>query len=164
MFGHPTGLGALFVKKQRRQTKPRQRMQGDLSRSYQTIDHIIEIQKQRRHYFGGGSVDVVMPHVDFTIPRNSRRRSSQIEASIKAKELEEECVEFDSLVNGTQHFRGIVELMHGFRELNELGGMSEVREYVCHLRSGRLYMIPDFFGYHVKDIFTFNLSSRRAGC
>ncbi|KAL7485517.1 hypothetical protein ACHAW6_011117 [Cyclotella cf. meneghiniana] len=139
IFGHPTGLGALFVKNQghakstsidlEKEVKVPQVGEDAIkvTNHDKNLDSMIETQPKRRHYFGGGSVDVVMPHKDLTIPRNTRKTSSNDDfASTASKDCGEEFINLGSLVNGTQHFRGIVELIHGFQEIDELGGMSKI--------------------------------------
>jgi len=88
LFGYPTGLGVLFVKK------------SCISLLTQTAYH-------QKRYFGGGSVNVVLPNQDFMVPKEAHHR-------------------LDSLSHGTSHFQGIISLQFGFQELNHLGGMNKV--------------------------------------
>ena len=125
MFGHPTGLGALFIKNHGRQMKAKRINSGeeDKSTTHRTdLNWAINEQPVLRHYFGGGSVDVVLPHVDFAVSRNARSKLS----STESKCYGEEFINVSPPSNGTQHFRGIVELAHGFHELDSLGGMTKV--------------------------------------
>ena len=90
LFGEPTGLGALFV---------RRSAIGTLMR-----------ENDRPRYFGGGSVDVVLPGLDFKVSRQ--------QPSLLA-----------SLQNGTVHYRGVVSLIYGFNELQSLGGMAVIKQH-----------------------------------
>ena len=90
LFGEPTGLGALFV---------RRSAIGKLN-----------LDDDRHRFFGGGSVEVVLPSLSFKV---SRRQPSHL-ASLK---------------NGTVHYRGIVSLINGFDELHSLGGMSMINQH-----------------------------------
>ena len=97
LFGDPTGVGALLVRRS-------------------AIPVLFETDKHRRQYQGGGSVDVMLPNVDYTVPKN---RS----------------IGLASLSNGTSHFRGISNLTYGFDVLERLGGMSAIhRHTVCLAR------------------------------
>jgi len=88
-FGDPTGVGALLVRKP-------------------AIQVLLETAK--RHYQGGGSVDMMLPTLDYTVPKS----------------------ELASLANGTSHFRGIINLVHGLDALDRVGGMSAIhRHAVC---------------------------------
>ena len=95
MFGDPTGLGALLVKR------------SSISVLFET---------DQRYYQGGGSVDIMMPNVDYTVPRSSSLAS-----------------QLDSLTSGSIHFRGIANLVHGFDVLERLGGMSEIHRHATSL-------------------------------
>lgn len=86
LFGAPTGLGCLFVRK----------------------DVISEFNHAA--YFGGGAVGMVLPSEPLHVKREEPSRLS-------------------SLNNGTQHFRGIVELRYGFETLRQLGGMLSIRQH-----------------------------------
>ena len=134
MFGHPTGIGALFIKKQGRRKQihdihesvhaaqdDNHNATSDIKRSEFTI----VAHQNTQNYFGGGSVDIVLPHVDFTVKkRNVRMTSSNLLAS---KYYSAEFIDLGALNNGTQNFRCIsAELMPGFRELVDVGGMSKV--------------------------------------
>ncbi|KAL7543531.1 hypothetical protein ACHAXR_012843 [Thalassiosira sp. AJA248-18] len=146
MFGAPTGLGALFVKKQRR--KSRSGMQTTKKRdatlesnaSEGTCVHTcgistlhlsggttIERRTSPRHFFGGGSVDVVLPESDFVVPRNANGAASvSNKVNESASSDEDETIDLGVLVHGTEHFRGIASLIHGFQELDALGGMEAI--------------------------------------
>jgi molybdenum cofactor sulfurtransferase len=86
LFGAPTGLGVLLVKRS-------------------SIDLLAP--QSESSYFGGGSVDVVLPAQNVVVPRS----------------------ELASLSNGTVHFRGIVSLAHGLDELDRMGGMSKIHQH-----------------------------------
>ncbi len=88
-FGDPTGIGALLV---RRPAIP------------------VLFENQRKHYQGGGSVDVMLPNRDYTVPKSR----------------------LASLSNGTSHFRGIVNIVHGLDALESVGGMSAIHKHaIC---------------------------------
>jgi len=114
MFGTPTGLGALFVKKQHRKSK---RNHTQTNESQETC--LVEQNADPRHFFGGGSVDVVLPGKDFVVARNASLTVSATN--------DNEHIDLGVLEHGTQHFRGIASLSHGFKELDDVGGMEAVR-------------------------------------
>lgn len=95
LFGEPTGVGALLVRRS-------------------AISVLFEADDSRRQYQGGGSVDIMLPNIDYTVPKS---RSVGL-ASIK---------------NGTSHFRGIASLTHGFDTLERLGGMSAIHRHASCL-------------------------------
>jgi molybdenum cofactor sulfurtransferase len=97
LFGEPTGLGALFVKRSVTNV-----LMG------QTESHGLD------RYFGGGSVDAVLPGINFAVGRSGPTPLS-------------------SLTNGTVHFRGIASLLHGFDELDRVGGMEQIRIHTSSL-------------------------------
>ena len=113
MFGTPTGLGALFVKKQHRKSK---RNHTQTNESQEAC--LVEQNASPRHFFGGGSVDVVLPGKDFVVARNASLTVSTTN--------DNEHIDLGVLEHGTQHFRGIASLSHGFQELNDVGGMKAV--------------------------------------
>jgi molybdenum cofactor sulfurtransferase len=92
LFGEPTGLGCLLVRR--------------------TAIKLLCLDS--RHYFGGGSVDVLLPTTDFYAPRKEPSPLAQ-------------------LSSGTVHFRGIVALHAGFDELECLGGMSLIQRHTACL-------------------------------
>jgi molybdenum cofactor sulfurtransferase len=157
MFGSPTGLGALFIKKQQYNEAKKQRTDVNKN-SDDDLDVTIDRQPNVRHYFGGGSVDIVLPHVDFTVPRNSRTKSSEYTASIESKYYDDGSLDSSRLTHGTQHFRGIVELTHGFQELRNLGGMSKVSNH--HVLITATNVIVNI-STSDPDIITFNMSCSR---
>ena len=113
LFGEPTGVGALLVK---RSSIPIlfEINGGDDIDDDDDDDHDDTNnfrQSQVRHYQGGGSVDIMMPKVDYVIPKQSPK----------------DCL--DSLVHGTVHFRGIVSLLRGFETLDRLGGMTKIHQH-----------------------------------
>jgi molybdenum cofactor sulfurtransferase len=128
LFGHPTGLGALFIKKHYRQREMTRRhaVKQDRTAGGQDLEFMLDGQHKTKHYFGGGSVDVVLPNLDFTVLRGNQKPPSRVDILIESTCGTEELIEFSALSSGTQHFRGIIELMHGFQEIDELGGMSKV--------------------------------------
>jgi molybdenum cofactor sulfurtransferase len=105
MFGLPTGLGVLFVKRSSVHLLTGNNA-GSSSSSRQ--------QPGSYRYFGGGSIDLVLPRKDFCVPRSAPTSLA-------------------CLSNGTQHFRGIVALAHGFDELDRLGGMHRIRQHTVSL-------------------------------
>ena len=123
MFGAPTGLGALFVKKQCH-NKRQSGMEITAENKDQTKETevetlcLIEHSTQPRHFFGGGSVDVVLSEQDFMMPRNSH-----LNAWTATDQLS---LDLGVLVHGTEHFRGIANLVYGFQEVKDLGGMHAV--------------------------------------
>ena len=94
LFGEPSGLGALLVKR--------------------SSVSVLSSNKQRRHFLGGGSVNILLPKRDFAIPRS-------------------EPTPLASFRGGTDHFRGILQLNHGFDELERLGGMCRIHEHATCL-------------------------------
>jgi molybdenum cofactor sulfurtransferase len=91
MFGAPTGLGSLFVKRS-------------------TTDLLFQ-NKQQRRYVGGGSLNLILTKKDFLSQSNN----------------------LASLTSGSSHFRGILQLSHGFDEIDRLGGMSRVHQHATTL-------------------------------
>ena len=89
VFGEPTGLGCLFVRRT-------------------AIPLLLSSTRNPYHYFGGGSVDVVLPTTDFAVHKSDN---------------------LASLSNGTIHFRGIAAIRHGFVELERVGGMACIRRH-----------------------------------
>ena len=139
MFGYPTGLGILIMKKE---PKRAERIMDGTSKEESMMINSSEapsIQEEnfhsprRRHYFGGGSVDVILPHKDFVITRNSQQLVDNDNG---------EHVSLGVMVHGTEHFRGILQLTPGFKELASLGGMEAIcshatclaEELVCRLK------------------------------
>mmetsp|Transcript_11847 Transcript_11847/g.25654 ORF Transcript_11847/g.25654 Transcript_11847/m.25654 type:complete len:1072 (-) Transcript_11847:84-3299(-) len=116
MFGEPTGLGVLFVK------RSSMHVLEDRATS-QPKESGVPISRNRSRYFGGGSVDAVLSGRDFVHPRSEPSSLS-------------------SFVHGTVHFRGIASLSHGFNELKRVGGMEKIslhsrclaREFVRRIR------------------------------
>lgn len=103
MFGEPTGLGCLFVKRASIDVL----MGKENNRNHKGSESL-------RHYFGGGSVDAVLPRVDFGVRRS-------------------EPTSLASLANGTVHFRGIASLRHGFDEFIRMGGMTAIKQHTTTL-------------------------------
>jgi molybdenum cofactor sulfurtransferase len=95
LFGEPTGVGALLVRRS-------------------AISVLFEAVDSRRQYQGGGSVDIMLPNRDYTVPKG---RS----------------IGLASFRNGTSHFRGIANLNHGFDTLDRLGGISTIHRHASCL-------------------------------
>lgn len=87
LFGAPTGLGALLVKKQ------------------SPLANML-FSPTRRAYFGGGTVQVVVPSRDYVVRKTEH-----------------------GIGGGTSHFRGICELAYGLETLRNLGGMPAIRSH-----------------------------------
>ncbi|KAG7337700.1 SufS subfamily cysteine desulfurase [Nitzschia inconspicua] len=104
IFGEPTGIGALFLKRS----------------SFGVLFEHDDV----RYYQGGGSVDIMTPRQDYTVPK---------------RESPTACL--DSLTNGTIHFRGIISLTSGLETLEGLGGMDKIQQHTNCLKNelvGRL--------------------------
>ena len=107
LFGEPTGLGCLFVKRSKTHLlAPSPMAEPELTKN----NH----DEADNSYFGGGSVDVLLPAADFVVRRS--------EPSPLA-----------ALCHGTVHFRGIAALEAGFDELERRGGMNTVHEHATCL-------------------------------
>jgi molybdenum cofactor sulfurtransferase len=101
LFGYPTGVGALFVKRTARVMNlllPHQEEEGH-EQSHQ--------HQRQRQYFGGGSMDMLLAHQDVAVPRSS--------------------LSAGAYSHGTAHYHGIAALVHGFDELERAGGMDMTR-------------------------------------
>jgi len=108
MFGEPTGLGCLFVRR-------------DVIKSFlQQPSNDVSSGTDTLSYFGGGSVDVVLATENFAV----RRSSSSSDSSTTS---------LASLSSGTIHFRGIVSLSAGFEELERVGGMKSIHRHAFSL-------------------------------
>ena len=79
-----------------------------------------------RYYFGGGSVDVVLPEKDFVSSRNAYVTLSNYQVMLHHEPDGDEHVDLGVLTHGTQNFRGIAQLIHGFQEIDDYGGMEKV--------------------------------------
>jgi hypothetical protein len=150
LFGSPTGLGALFIRRHRRRRGTTERIdriskRDDTSSSSKLNDTIdndtatrgivkqllyhgmtLERSRLRRHFFGGGSVDVVLPEEDYVVSTNTKTLSIVEKLYDGISPDEDEQIDLGAMSHGTEHFRGIVNLVHGFRELNDVGGMKMV--------------------------------------
>jgi molybdenum cofactor sulfurtransferase len=113
MFGYPTGLGILIMKKQPK-TKVTAVSEEEPTKPSEEL--LADRKQFPRHYFGGGSVDVVLPHKDFVVAKGAQHVNDE----------NDEYVNLGVTVHGTEHFRGIIELGHGFQELEDLGGMKNI--------------------------------------
>lgn len=102
LFGAPTGVGCLLVKR------------SCAERLFVRRSSSSHPTEQVRRYFGGGSVDIVVPADDYTVLRSEP---------------------LPALVHGTCHFRGIASLVHGFDDLDRLGGMATIRDHCMSLAS-----------------------------
>lgn len=136
MFGAPTGLGALFVKKAKHKIQlggvserinatdelPDIDTSNATTRGLTNAQHLnggitIKRSMRPRHFFGGGSVDVVLADRDFVV---TRKKYDAWQCD------EDESIDLGVMVHGTEHFRGIASLTHCFLELSKLGGMKAV--------------------------------------
>ena len=106
LFGAPTGIGALFVRRTAIDCLRSRGNEGDDKNGSNTIPSY-------RSYFGGGTVDVMLPRRDFCVPKSSSAASF--------------------LQHGTAHFRGISQLQHGFDEIDSLGGMPRIERHTMAL-------------------------------
>jgi len=102
------------------------------SEKIKKYESLLPLQHRQRYYFGGGSVDAVLPGVDFTYPRSWKQNNdngSENDSAVNGNKTGRSIGSgsLDSLVHGTIHFRGIVSLLHGFREIDSLGGIDRVR-------------------------------------
>ena len=114
IFGEPTGLGALFVK---RSSIDLLTCQDDERHNRRLQRNMVESNTSSKadknngnYYFGGGSVDMVLANRNHTVPRSQEQRLS-------------------SLVHGSVHFRGIASLRHGLEELDRVGGMLRIHQH-----------------------------------
>mmetsp|Transcript_18112 Transcript_18112/g.27543 ORF Transcript_18112/g.27543 Transcript_18112/m.27543 type:complete len:1054 (-) Transcript_18112:76-3237(-) len=121
MFGYPTGLGVLIMKKRPKTKLIISASEEALINSSEEL--LFGRNVSPRHYFGGGSVDVVLPRTDFVVPRNSQHINNK----------SGEYVDLGVTVHGTEHFRGIIQLEHGFKELDVLGGMNAISSHATCL-------------------------------
>ena len=162
LFGTPTGLGALFVRMHRRRQSTMEgkgriadkEYTLNSSKLYASIGNTttgnstvakgylkqhfchgmrLERSRPRRHFFGGGSVDVVLPEEDYMISRNSKTLSIVEDPYNGISPDEDENVDLGAMSHGTEHFRGIVNLVHGFRELDDVGGMGMVSSKITSI-------------------------------
>ena len=67
-------------------------------------------------------MDVVLPNKDVVVPKGVKSVSTDRSNCYE----NEEDVNLVATAHGSEHFRGIVELVHGFQELDDLGGMELV--------------------------------------
>ena len=118
MFGYPTGLGLLMMKKQ-----PKRKAKTVLTNSSE--ERTADRTDISRHYFGGGSVDVVLPRKDFVVLRKTPRN--------KYADYTGEYVNLGVAVHGTEHFRGIIQLEDGFKEIDAVGGMKAISSHATCL-------------------------------
>ena len=99
LFGEPTGLGALLVKRSSINVLT---CTGDDENSPNENN-----ARMLSNYQGGGSVDVMVPRQNYTVPKDG----------------------LASLTNGSIHFRGIIALNHGLDSLDRLGGMKKIHNH-----------------------------------
>ena len=113
MFGEPTGLGCLLVKR----TAIDVLCPTNITNVNAAVLPICSTSRarHRRHYVGGGSVNIIVPGMDYTVSRSEPNP-------------------LVSLQCGTPHFRGIVALMAGFHELDRVGGMVRIRRHTQCLK------------------------------
>lgn len=149
LFGTPTGLGALLIKRQHRRRRKNSRIHrgnwkdesmdnpvdamigvavSDITSTRQVVNDgiIMERNISPRYYFGGGSVDVVLPEKDFVSSRNAYVTLSNNQVMLHHEPDGDEHVDLGVLTHGTQNFRGIAQLIHGFQEIDDYGGMEKV--------------------------------------
>ena len=108
LFGEPTGLGCLFVKR----SSINLLMGTSSSSSQHSGDKAPASHATGRHYFGGGSVDALLSDADWTVPKS--------ESTLLA-----------SLHSGTPHFRAMaLALQPGFEQLQRLGGIASIQRHV----------------------------------
>ncbi len=145
LFGTPTGLGALLVKRHHRRKRPnrgmlRGNLKGDsvnipldagicaengITSKLRLLDGVqLERSCSPRHYFGGGSVNVVLPKKDFVSTRNAYATTASDNHEHEADE--DEHVDLGVLIHGSEHFRGIAQIVHGFQEIDDYGGMETI--------------------------------------
>ena len=147
LFGYPTGIGALFVKRScipmllsfPSSSPIRSNSNISTLSSFSDSEYVnrtgmvhddnndcdendydhLQKHTSNHRYFGGGSVNVVLASQNVMVPRGYNSTPT-----------------LDSLTHGTSHFRGIVALKYGFQELNALGGMKRVSFMIysifCH--------------------------------
>ena len=116
LLGSPTGVGALFVRKRNAEAIDDEPFQKD------GVSFQVDRNVSRRQYFGGSSVDVVLADEDYAIPRGllGTRAGGNCET-----------VHLGVMEHGTQNFRGIINLIPGLEELDNLpyGGMSSISRH-----------------------------------
>jgi molybdenum cofactor sulfurtransferase len=113
MFGEPTGLGCLLVKRTTIDIMFPSTYNASSSSSSGSLSSSQlpqECFNVRQKYIGGGSVNIIVPGSNYTVPR--------AEPSLLV-----------SLTHGTPHFRGIVSLLAGFNELDRVGGMDSIHRH-----------------------------------
>ena len=96
ILGYPTGLGALLVS-----------------------DRGKQILKEKRGYFGGGTVDVAVPNEDFYVPRkqfHDRLGKPGLKILLVCDEHN-----FLRMEDGTLPFLSIIALLPGLKELQKIG-------------------------------------------
>jgi molybdenum cofactor sulfurtransferase len=111
LFGEPTGLGCLLVK--RTAIDILFTTNNNTHSNTKLVSPSLLSKKRlrfRRKYIGGGSVDIIVPSANYTVPRS--------EPSLLV-----------SLTNGTPHFRGVVSLLAGFNEMDRVGGMKSIHRH-----------------------------------
>jgi len=130
LFGHPTGLGVLFVKRTCTDLLTGKTLLDNIHSSIATSSsssrRTLSTRNKRGTYFGGGSVDAVSPFVDFVLPRSKEDYLS-------------------SLVHGTKNFRNIILLKHGFDAIARLGGMEKIYNHTHCLRVELLSRLNHLF-------------------
>lgn len=158
LFGAPTGLGALFVKKDKRRQRHKVRIgEEETLEVVDVTDEIsthlmsgglkLESTLMPRQFFGGGSVDVVLVDEDYVVPRASAMGDDLYKMRSHQRN---DHVDMGVMVHGTQHFRGIADLALGFQEVEDLGGMEAVSDdahpVFYTISDGSLYIsATDFF-------------------
>ncbi|KAL3929390.1 MAG: hypothetical protein SGBAC_012233 [Bacillariaceae sp.] len=84
---------------------------GGLFIKRNVIDLLTDHHSRARPYVGGGSFNLILAKQDMSAPSSGA----------------------SSLVSGTPNFCGILELQHGFDEIESLGGMEKIRQHTSTL-------------------------------
>jgi molybdenum cofactor sulfurtransferase len=123
LFGSPTGVGALLVRRsaipilfeEEEEEKDKKIIEAATMSKAKTRNHSNnndDSRERQRYYQGGGSVDIMLPNRDYTVPKSRY-------------------IGLASMTSGTSNFRGIANLIHGFDTLERLGGMSTIHRHAC---------------------------------
>jgi molybdenum cofactor sulfurtransferase len=122
LFGSPTGVGALLVRRsaipilfeeEDNETIEAATMSETAIRNHNNNNNNNNNSgNKQRYYQGGGSVDIMLPNRDYTVPKSRY-------------------IGLASMTSGTSNFRGIANLVHGFDTLEQLGGMSMIHRHAC---------------------------------
>ncbi len=133
IFGCPTGIGALFIKRSSMHVllpppaptpspSPSLPNKGKNNKSNKSKVCVFRNGKEKeRRYFGGGAVDIVLPGTDFV----SLRSSSSNNGSNNNSDLSPS-VSSNVFVGGTMNFRTILSLQPCIDEIYSIGGMEQI--------------------------------------